>query len=208
MSEKNSRKEKQIKKTKPFNFPNFLIKSGVVLIISALALFIIVFYQVFVAQVKYYFFLMPTQSNQAKISNLAPTDLNFGLMIPKIGLNTGVRANASLEQSLSPSKDSQKLAFHLAGSVYPGQIGNLNIMVPFWKDPNSLLLGKLSPDDHIFFYYRGKTYDYQVTDKKIVSSFNSKIGYDSKKIAVIISGWPPGTNLRKLVIISELAKIF
>lgn len=60
--------------------------------------------------------------------------------------------------------------------------------------------------DEILLYYNKEKFKYQVTDKKIVDASEVKYltGTGDKKTITLMTCWPPGTTLKRLIVIGEI----
>jgi LPXTG-site transpeptidase (sortase) family protein len=73
-----------------------------------------------------------------------------------------------------------------------------------------LFLSKLSFSDEIFVYFKKKKFVYKVTRPQIISgnlSFLNFLNNKKQPTLYLITCWPPGTNLKRLVVEAELEKI-
>ena len=145
---------------------------------------------------------------------ISPVDAEFGIVIPKLG------ANARIIPDVDPYTESvyqtalSKGVAHARGTVYPGDVGNVFLFahssVDFYEALrfNSVfyLISKLEKGDEVLLYYKSQKYSYKVTDKRLVES--SAVEYLSretqKKVLTMMTCWPPGTNLKRLIVIAEL----
>lgn len=127
-----------------------------------------------------------------------------------------IRASARIVKDVDPysSEVYQKAltqgVAHALGTGTPG--GNRNIFlfshssVNFYEASryNSVfyLLHRLEPGDPIEIYYRGEKYVYLVSDKKIVEA--EAVSYLTNPLPsetlTLMTCWPPGTTLKRLVI--------
>lgn len=194
-------------------FSSVLIISGTGSIILALIIFIITFYPVILVELNYQTNLLPRQSNIKK--DIIPKDLEFGIVVPKIG------ANAKIVAEVNPYDNKEyQLALtagvaHAKGTVFPGQVGNMFLFshssVNFYEANryNSIfyLLDKMEKGDEIDLYYKGEKFTYRVTDKKIVLASDVKylLGNGTKKIVTLMTCWPKGTSWKRLLVLGELA---
>ncbi len=147
------------------------------------------------------------------IKETKPLDTDFGIIIPKIGANSRVVKNVDPFNSQEYQVALTKGVAHARGSSLPGQPGNIFLFSHSSADflnatkYNSIfyLLSKLEKDDIIKLYYAGKELDYLVQDKKIVEP--GAIEYlkgDSKdETLTLMTCWPPGTAIKRLVILAE-----
>lgn len=219
MPEKNSRKEIQNKTTPNSKLSQILIRVGLLAILLGFLFLIAAFNSFFFTQAKYYFF-KPNEKAIILPKNLAeettmkpqdyliPTDRQFSLIIPKIGLNQPVEANIDPFSKKSIGSLSSYEATQTIGSVYPGQIGNVFILS---NGKNSLfwLLPKLGIGDKFYFSYLGNIYQYEVKEKKIINpnekEYLQKTSYD--KQSILMTSWPFGSELKRYLIIGQLVMI-
>lgn len=148
---------------------------------------------------------------------IIPVDENFGIVIPKINANAKVIANVDPYNSTKYQQALTKGVAHALGTSFPGQPGNVFIFahssVDFFNAIrfNSVfyLLDKLEKGDEILLYYNKEQFKYQVTDKKIVAA--SKVNYLTEsgdtKTVTLMTCWPPGTTMKRLIVIGEISPI-
>lgn len=151
------------------------------------------------------------QTNKKNLSQeISPINTEFSLIIPKIGINSPVVKN------IDPNNPPQyQLALthgvaHAQGSALPGFPGNVFIFAHSatdWYQANQYnaifyLINKLEKNDQIILYYQGSKYVYKVIDKKIVEASDIKYLTDTtdKYSLTLMTCWPPGTSLKRLVI--------
>lgn len=144
---------------------------------------------------------------------VTPVSGEYGLVIPKIGLNAPVLAEVSGE---NPKEYYQKLksgVAHQKGTAKPDQTGNTVIFGHSSAVPGVqagkyaevfLLLDKLIINDEIKLYYKGKEYLYRVQSVKVVpESTTSILNKSSESILTIYTCWPPGTDIKRLVVVAK-----
>lgn len=146
---------------------------------------------------------------------IIPKSFDFSLVIPRVGINSEVFANvnSAIEEEYLPILK-QGVA-HDIGSSLPDQPGPVFI---FGHSTDSFynitrynaaffLLRKLEADDEIYVFYNNKKYYYLVVDKKIVKP--EEVDNEVKKLEgnflVLQTCWPPGTILKRLLVIARLA---
>jgi sortase A len=146
-------------------------------------------------------------------SEVIPVDKNFSIVIPKIRVNTKVIKNVDPFDSKIYQKALTQGVAHAKGSGLPGFPGNTFIFAHSatdWAQANQYnavfyLTNKLETGDEIIIYYEGSRYQYTVTEKKIVSG--TDINYLSNnlntKTLTLMTCWPPGTTLKRLIIIAQ-----
>jgi sortase A len=147
---------------------------------------------------------------------IVPKSLDFSLVIPSLGVNSLV----------FPGIDSGNPKIYLPvlkngvaqakGSSLPDQPGPVFI---FGHSTDSFynivrynaafyLLNKLNPGDTAYIYYHQRKYIYKVEEKKIVNpdEVSSFVAGIKKNTLVLQTCWPPGTTLKRLLIISTPIK--
>lgn len=146
--------------------------------------------------------------------SIVPESTDFGVIIPKLNVNTTVvqDVNAAIEKEYFSALE--KGAAHARGTVFPGQDGNSFIFahstLNFWDVGRYkavfTLLRKLEPGDRIITFYQGQRYDYQVKEKKIVDAndISDLTPTASGKRLTLQTCDPPGTTLKRLIVIAEI----
>jgi len=148
--------------------------------------------------------------------DIVPIDKVFGIVIPKLGANAHVVANVDPFDSHAYQMALTRGVAHARGTSIPGAMGNIFIFAHssdnFYEalKYNSVfyLLPKLVTGDPIFLYYNGVKFTYVVTDKKFVGSKDVSYlqGESLKATLTLMTCWPPGTNLQRLLVFAELKK--
>ena len=142
------------------------------------------------------------------------------LVIPRINQNIPVVTASSsnlidrnwgaLEKDIQNSLKNGVV--HYPGTSWPSQTGNTVITGHssyFPWDPGRFkdvfaLLNDVMVGDKIAFYYKQHKYIYQVSDKKIVMPSNIDIlKQTTDKKLTLITCYPVGTNLKRLVVIAD-----
>ncbi len=150
--------------------------------------------------------------------NIAPYDNR--VIIPKIGKNIPLvnvehhDAGNSNEWHKIFMKELENGVVKYPGSADPGNIGNSFI---FWHSSNYpwakwdyndvfALLNKLENGDEIIVYFQQKKYVYVVKDKLVVKPGSvSSLGWDeTHKQLTLMTCWPLGTTLNRLLVVTEL----
>lgn len=142
-----------------------------------------------------------------------PVDFNFGLVIPKAGINASVEASVDISQTKEYEEALKKGVAHAKGTSLPNTTGSIYIFghsTNFtWniKRYNAFFyaLKYLNPGDEIYVFYKGKHYDYQVSDKKVIEANDLQFLEPdfSKKQLVLQTCWPPGTTWKRLIVVAE-----
>lgn len=141
------------------------------------------------------------------LSNLKRPE-EFYISIPKIEIK-----NAKV--AVDSTRFQNQLA-HFPGTAIPGQVGNSFItghsVLPQFADPKNYLgifteLSKLEVGDDIEVEMNGKTLNYVVQYSKVVDPKDTSVLLpisQTGKNLTLMSCVPPGTSLKRLVVISSL----
>lgn len=143
-----------------------------------------------------------------------PESTQFGIVIEKLGVNAPVVANVSVTDKRAYLKALETGVAHAQGTARPGQIGNTYIFahssLDFWNyGPYSgvfNLLRKLEVGNRIVVFYSGERFDYYVTEKQVVSDFNTDPltrTFTTPHLTLQTCD-PPGIALNRLVVTAEL----
>lgn len=202
--------------------------AGTVLVVVSVLVLLFTFFPVIKEEVKYQFLpkndaaIIVNQetakqilSGNEKLSNdvIYPVDDDFGIIIPKISANASVVPDVDWQDSNIYQRALTKGVAHAVGTAHPGEAGNVFIFshsgVDFYEANryNALfyLLNKLAPGDEIDIFYQKQKFVYRVAEQKIVAPENVEylIGDKTKKTLTLMTCWPAGTTLRRLVVIAE-----
>lgn len=144
------------------------------------------------------------------LEKLAPADLGFALIIPKLGLNTKVFANVDPGEEKRYLPQLKMGVAHAKGSYLPKEQGTVYLFahstdtVFNLKNFNALFynLWQLGPGDEVNLVFEDKLYRYKVSEKKIVGereieSLNKDF---SQKKLILQTCWPPGTTFKRLLV--------
>lgn len=158
-------------------------------------------------------FYQSTKANPSK-SEIIPINTDFSIIIPKININAPIIKNVDPYNSQEYQQALTKGIAHAKTSALPGFSGNVSLFshsAANWYQANQYnslfyLIDKLEQNDQIIIYYENNKYLYTVSEKKIVT--NTDINYLSNdlnaKTLTLMTCWPPGTTLKRLVIIAKL----
>lgn len=147
-------------------------------------------------------------------SLLVPVDSQFSIVIPKIGANTKIIKNVDPFNSKEYQQALTSGVAHAKNSATPDKNGNTFIFAHSagnWYQANQYnavfyLLNKLTKGDEIIVYYQDKPYTYLVKEIKYVNQ--NEISYLASKSdqnqLTLMTCWPPGTTLKRLLIIADL----
>ena len=142
------------------------------------------------------------------------------LVIPKIGVKAPSifieeESRGEIERFL------KKGVVHYPGSVLPGEKGKMIVLghsAPAgWPKINfDWVFSKiyaLEKGDKIIIDYQGSRYVYRVVGQKVFSPeeqerflSGSNASNDGKALLVLATCWPPGKNLKRLIVLAELDK--
>lgn len=147
---------------------------------------------------------------------LVPASVEFGLVIPKLRANSPVIADVDWRDPAAYQKALTQGVAHAAGTSYPGEEGNVFIFahsgLDFYQAAryNAVfyLANKLEKGDEMTLFYQGKPFPYRITEKKIVAAeaveYLSKNSLDGeKKTVTLMTCYPAGTTLKRLVVLAE-----
>lgn len=147
-------------------------------------------------------------------ASIEPASLEFGLIIPKIGINTAVIPG------VNPAKPGEYLAAlekgvaHASTSYFPDEDGTVYLFSHstnydwFVRDLNAVfyLLKNLEEGDIIVLFYKGKQYSYRLREKRIVAP--NEVSYlvpqKGQKSLILQTCWPPGSLAQRLLIFADL----
>ncbi len=156
------------------------------------------------------------QLNKTKsqnIENIAPLSREFGIVIPKLGINVKVIKNVNPYDANIYQKALTQGVAHAEGTNLPGEAGNIFIFSHSSENffeavrYNSIfyLLPKLELGDTITLYYNNNRFDYHVSEKKIVDPGDIKyLSANSEKPQLtLMTCYPLGTNLKRFIIVAN-----
>lgn len=149
-------------------------------------------------------------------SHIAPIDQEFGLVIPKIGVN------AKIIPRVDPTKPGEYLPALLQGiahastSFLPDEDGTVYLFSHstnydwFVQDLNAVfyLLKNLEEKDQIVLLYKQKTYVYTITEKRVVapSAISYLVPQTGTKKLILQTCWPPGSTTQRLLLFADLVE--
>lgn len=189
----------------------FLLLTGIAFVIFSQIILGAIFYPLISAEIKYRFRNAETAFEFPAVD---PLNQDFMLIIPKINLISKVLPNINPFNKTEYLKALNFGIAQAAGSALPNKKGNIFLFAHSTDSPininqyNALfyLINKLTSGDKIYLTYQGRKYEYVVDSTKIISP--SEIEYLSpatpKQILTLMTCWPPGTTLKRLLVISHL----
>jgi sortase A len=209
-------------------FLSWTRKAGIALIAVSVFFLLFTFFPVIKEEIKYQFSpknnnaLVATKEEAEKNLNedtikeksvTYPVDEEFGIVIPKVFANAKVIADVNWQDSAVYQRALTQGVAHAAGTAHPGENGNIFIFshsgVDFYEaaryNAEFYLLNKLAPGDEIYLFYKKQKFVYRVAEQKIVVPENVEylIGDKTKKTLTMMTCWPAGTTLKRLIIIAK-----
>lgn len=140
-------------------------------------------------------------------------DKEFGLVIPKLGINVSVIPNVDPKNSKEYQKALTKGVAHAKGTSTPDNLGNTFLFAhssdTFFNvnmyNAIFYLLNKMETNDTFYIAYKNTLYKYLVVEKKVILP-NETNYYTSplpnfEKTAILMTCWPPATTLKRLVVV-------
>jgi len=210
------------------NFPDFAQKAGIALVVVSASIVFLTFYPVIREEAKYQLsskqgdvvVMTAEEAKQRapdeKLSEsdvIYPVDEDFGIVIPKISANAKVIPDVDWQNAAVYQKALTQGVAHAKGTSYPGEAGNVFIFshsgVDFYEAAryNAVfyLINKLEPGDEIYLFSKQQKFTYRVAERKIVSSESVEYltGDPLKKTLTLMTCWPAGTTLKRLVVVAE-----
>ncbi len=188
------------------------VSLGIILILFSLTIAGLTFYPMFIAELGYQTRTLVSQYPQ----DINPISSDFGIVVPKIGANSRIIANVDpINEKEYQWSLTQGIA-HAKGTAFPGQNGNVFLFshsaANFYEASrfNAIfyLLSKLDKNDEVDLYYKGEKFKYRVSDKKIVDPKDVQYlrGDFNRHTVTLMTCTPPGTSLKRLLVIGELGK--
>lgn len=218
-------------KTQKTNEVRTLGMAGNILIIASLIGFIFTFGQAFLNESEYRIKKTlkitnyvkdspdnPDEKNKGLLNReLTPPNLDFSIIIPKIGAVAPVISNVDPFEEKDFLQALRRGVAHAKSTSYPGTEGNIYIFAhstdAFYNvgryNAVFYLIGKLEAGDEIYLYYKGTKYTYIVFDKMVVDP--SALEYlepiePGLSTLTLQTCYPPGTTLKRLIVLSRETK--
>lgn len=140
---------------------------------------------------------------------------DFSIIIPKINAAAPIVDNVNPMSSTDYLEALKEGVAHAAGTPYPGQVGNVYLFAhstdAFYNvghyNAVFFLIGHLVPGDEVDIYYRNTLYKYTVYDKRIVEPTDTEyLGtlLEGEKTLTLQTCYPPGTTIKRLVVMAKL----
>ena len=187
-----------------------LLALGIIIIVGSIILSLLIFQSVFKEELNYSL----KKISGAQNKTITPIDKSFGIVIKKIGANAKIIQGVDPFNSVIYQTALTKGIAHALGTSLPGETGNVFLFSHSSSDffqaqkYNSVfyLLDKLENGDEIEVYYKNQKFTYKVSDKKIASANDIQYlkGDSENKTLTLMTCWPAGTSLKRLLVIAEL----
>lgn len=153
----------------------------------------------------------PGQSSGSYLPSYNPS--SDSIVIPKININAPlIQATGSTQKELNAALNQGVIIY--PGSAMPGQNGEVFLsghssIYPWVKTQYGqvfALLDKLEKGDVVSLVFNNRQHDYRITGKQVLNANQVKIqsGYEPK--LTLMTCWPIGTSLKRLVVTGELIK--
>ncbi|HAI63238.1 MAG: sortase family protein [candidate division WWE3 bacterium GW2011_GWF2_41_45] len=159
--------------------------------------------------------LTPSDPQNNGNDYIVAADPYLSIVVPKIGANARIIQDVNPLDSKSYQKALTQGVAHARGTALPGQVGNVFLFAHSSDNfinanrYNSVfyLLNKMEKGDKIYLIFNRRKFVYSVTETKIVSA--EEISYmdpesETAKVT-LMTCWPAGTTLRRLVVVAEIA---
>ena len=199
--------------TKSTNPANLFLIIGGLFLLSSLSILAVTYLPLAKQEVVYEW----RQSSPRTETEVAPVNTDFALVIKKIGANSAIVANVDPFDSRQYQTALSRGVAHAKDTALPDQPGNVFLFSHSSADfltatrYNSVfyLLDKLVPGDQVELYYQGKKYTYDLTKKIIVkpNEINYLTGDSDKQTLTLMTCWPPGTSLSRLIWQAVLVRV-
>ena len=147
-------------------------------------------------------------------SVITPVDTDFGLIIPKIGVNAKVIPAVNPTDPGEYDKALLEGVAHSSTSYFPNENGTVYLFSHstsydwFVKDLNAVfyLVKNLDTNDTVVLYYKGLPYTYRITEKKIVSpeAVAYLVPHAGARNLILQTCWPPGSTSERLLLFADL----
>lgn len=150
---------------------------------------------------------------ESDIKILQPTNTEFSVVIPEIGVNAAVAANISISNEAEYRSALKKGVAHAAGSYFPGENGTIFIFGHstdyIWNvarfNAVLYLMKELEIDDQVNVFYQGQRHVYQVVERRVIEPndedfLQAKAGEEK---LILATCWPPATTLKRLVVSAQ-----
>jgi len=152
------------------------------------------------------------EEGKEKTKTIIPVNKEFGIVIPKIGVNMAIIPQVDPFNSKEYQKALTKGIAHVKDTALPDSEGN-TVLFAHSSDNfynanryNAVfyLLSKLNAGNEIVIVYDSRLYKYSVMEKSIVGPEDIKyMERSAESKLTLITCWPPGTTLKRLVVVAK-----
>lgn len=204
--------------------PRLLKKLGFLCLLISLTGLLIFFSPILTAELKYRINQAPVQS-EIKFSRfgqllwldkkgvLSPADWDFSLIIPKIQINAKVNDEVDISNDQEYKLALKTGVAHAKGTSFPNQPGTVYIFGHSTDYPWNISrysayfypLRYLEEGEEIIIVYQGKSFLYQVKEKKVVGAGELEylLSFNDNDRLVLQTCWPPGTTWKRLIVVAS-----
>jgi sortase A len=179
---------------------------GWLCIAAGIAVLVYIYAPVVATEIKYQTATQP--------ATIVPVDTELGIVIPKIGANAKIIADVDPFNSWEYQQALTRGVAQAKGTVLPGDPGNSFLFSHSSADLflattyNSIfyLINKLEVGDEIIVYRNNNPISFAVTEKKTVSPKDiSYLSTTSPEPQItLMTCWPPGTDIKRLMVIAQI----
>lgn len=149
-------------------------------------------------------------------ASISPASTQFGLVIPKIGVNAPIIAHVDPSREADYQEALKTGIAHSALSYLPDAGGTVYLFSHstnyewFVDDLNAAfyLLKNLEQGDLATIIYQEKYYTYKIMEKRIVSpkAVSYLVPEANSNMLILETCWPPGSVTERLLLFAELVK--
>jgi LPXTG-site transpeptidase (sortase) family protein len=144
-----------------------------------------------------------------------PISDSYTLLIPKINVESKIKLNVDMFDKKAYNQALTQGVAQASGTALPGEHGNSFIFghssAPLGITKKSakiefVLLNHLKIGDEIFISKGSNKYSYKIFDKKVISADSVEYidKYYGKDTVTLMTCWPIGTNLKRLIVVAEI----
>jgi LPXTG-site transpeptidase (sortase) family protein len=147
-----------------------------------------------------------------------PVDTDFGLVIPKININSKIASNIDITKNFEITKALKKGVAHASGSALPGQGETIYLFAhSAFFDLDILKMNAvfyqikdLEINDEIDVYYKGKLYVYKVYGQRVVkpNEVASIADRNFGEQLVLQTCWPIGSTKERLLVFAKPVSVY
>lgn len=153
-------------------------------------------------------------STEVKEISLDKKLFEFGLYVNKLSVWVPVVSNVDGTNKTAYNKALLSGVAHHKNTALPGKKGNIFIFghSSTWNGTGQYAevfknLNNLEKNDQIIIYYQNKEYKYSVWQKEVIAADDfSYLEPTKKEQLTLMTCWPVGSNLKRLVVIARLGQ--